>query len=204
MPVADLYTTLGVPRTAGKGDIRKAYRRKAKKTHPDAGGSAREFAIISLAHNVLTDDTRRSQYDATGSVDDPPQDKSLTAAFQAVDAVLNACIDRRIDPLTVDVIGDATKHLQTQLRNMDQVKAEGQRKLAVARKLASRFKAKRGKANRIGPLIEHRIRESEAALLKADADRPSIEGAIAILGEHSFEFDDAAPMYGAIFNTFVA
>ena len=200
----DLYAALDVPRTADRKTIRRAYRRKAKKAHPDAGGSAREFAVISLAHNVLTDDTRRSQYDATGSVDDPPQDKSLTAAFQAVDAVLNACIERRIDPLTVDVIGDATKHLQTQLRNMDQVKAEGQRKLAVARKLAARFKARRGKANRIGPMIDHRIREIKAALLKADTDRPSIEGAVRILGEHSFEFDDAAPMYGAILNTFVA
>jgi molecular chaperone DnaJ len=66
--VEDLYATLGVSRTASVDEINKAYRKLARKHHPDANPddpSAEErFKEISHAHDVLSDPEKRREYDA--------------------------------------------------------------------------------------------------------------------------------------------
>ncbi len=65
--MADYYKILEVPETASAEDIKKAYRRLAKKYHPDANPNNRQaeakFKEISEAHNVLSDPEKRRQYD---------------------------------------------------------------------------------------------------------------------------------------------
>jgi molecular chaperone DnaJ len=60
----DLYEILGVDKSAKKPDIKKAYRELAMKNHPDQGGSEEKFKQINEAYSVLSDDQKRSQYDA--------------------------------------------------------------------------------------------------------------------------------------------
>jgi molecular chaperone DnaJ len=61
-----LYEDLGVDRTATPEQIKKSFRQKAKKSHPDTGGNAEEFKTISLAYNILSDEEKRKQYDKGG------------------------------------------------------------------------------------------------------------------------------------------
>jgi curved DNA-binding protein len=67
---ANLYDTLGVKRNASVEDIRKAYRKLAKKHHPDVnpGNKAAEdrFKAVSAAYEVLSDPKRRADYDEFG------------------------------------------------------------------------------------------------------------------------------------------
>ncbi len=67
----DYYETLGVQRDASKDDIKKAYRSKAKKFHPDRNPGKAEWARgkfkeISEAYEVLADEEKRKQYDRYG------------------------------------------------------------------------------------------------------------------------------------------
>src|ERR1700716_1314607 len=66
----DYYEVLGVPRTATQNDISSAFRKLARKHHPDlnAGDKQAEakFKEISEAHEVLHDPKKRSLYDQYG------------------------------------------------------------------------------------------------------------------------------------------
>ena len=59
----DYYKTLGVPRDAKTEDIKKAFRKLARKHHPDAGGDEAKFKEINEAYEVLSDDKKRAMYD---------------------------------------------------------------------------------------------------------------------------------------------
>ncbi|XP_065366907.1 protein tumorous imaginal discs, mitochondrial isoform X1 [Calliphora vicina] len=66
----DYYQTLGVAKNASAKDIKKAYYQLAKKYHPDTNkddpDAGRKFQEVSEAYEVLSDDTKRREYDTYG------------------------------------------------------------------------------------------------------------------------------------------
>lgn len=70
MTEKDLYAALGVPRTASDAEIKKTYRKLARKHHPDVNPGNREaeerFKAISEAYDVLGDAGKRKLYDEFG------------------------------------------------------------------------------------------------------------------------------------------
>lgn len=70
-PRIDHYKVLGVKREASGADIKKAYRKLAKKYHPDSTGGDKgkeaKFKEISRAYDILGDENKRAEYDALRS-----------------------------------------------------------------------------------------------------------------------------------------
>lgn len=66
MAVRDLYDILGVERDADQDNIKRAYRRKARELHPDAGGSEDGFKELTTAYEVLRNPDSRANYDRFG------------------------------------------------------------------------------------------------------------------------------------------
>ena len=69
----DYYKILGVEKTSTKEEVKKAYKKLAKKYHPDLNkedGSAEKFKEISEAAAVLADDEKRTKYDQFGTTAD--------------------------------------------------------------------------------------------------------------------------------------
>ena len=65
----DFYAALGVPKDATAADIKKAYRKLARDLHPDTNpGGEERFKEVSEAYDVLSDGTRRKEYDEARSL----------------------------------------------------------------------------------------------------------------------------------------
>lgn len=69
MSKRDFYEILGVSKNASEAEIKSAYRKLARKHHPDADkspGAAEKFKEVSEAYQVLSDSSKRQQYDQFG------------------------------------------------------------------------------------------------------------------------------------------
>src|SRR5690242_10832570 len=102
----DLYAVLGVNRTANPNEIKSAYRRLARKYHPDVNtesSAAAKFAQINEAYHTLIDPERRKSYDRTGQTPSSTVRQANVAAARAArrayyqaraDQVVNEWLER--------------------------------------------------------------------------------------------------------------
>lgn len=89
----DYYKILGINRKASLSDIKKSYRKLARKYHPDLNPgdktSEAKFKEIQEAYSVLSDPKKRNQYDQFGFVGDVPpggpQYRTYTSGFEGFD-----------------------------------------------------------------------------------------------------------------------
>src|SRR5215203_2811012 len=87
MAKQDYYEILGIKRDAKPDEIKKAYRRLARKYHPDVnpGDKTAEerFKLMSEAHDVLSDPKKRSVYDRFGQYSENLADAAARGAGPA-------------------------------------------------------------------------------------------------------------------------
>jgi hypothetical protein len=84
--MADPYVVLGVARSATRNEIKSAYRRLARKYHPDVNrhpAAARKFALVNEAYHLLIDNERRGIYDRTGATTSTPPAQRRASAAEA-------------------------------------------------------------------------------------------------------------------------
>src|SRR5579859_2992167 len=83
-PTKDYYSLLGIKKTATADEVRKAFRKLARKHHPDVNPgdkkSEERFKEISEANDVLSDEKKRKVYDALGYYSDQIDPAAAEAA----------------------------------------------------------------------------------------------------------------------------
>lgn len=117
--MTDPYEILEVPRDADAGTIKRAYRRKAQKAHPDrdqSTGSGDRFRALQIAYDVLSDPARRARYDETGETHEGPTIETQALAYVA--GLLHAMLDVVVDVEHFALVVQMKKQCEDELRNV--------------------------------------------------------------------------------------
>ncbi|MEQ1644254.1 MAG: J domain-containing protein [Pyrinomonadaceae bacterium] len=100
------YHSLGIDPDATPEQIKRAYRAKARVTHPDKGGDAEEFAAVADAYEVLGDPQRKLLYDASG------QDRQKSIEDEVQEILLGLFSSALQEDLPTDIVTTIRNHIK--------------------------------------------------------------------------------------------
>lgn len=186
----DLYAELGVARNATLADIRKAYRKLVKTTHPDAGGDPEAFRRLTLAHDVLSDPERRKRYDDTGEFDNAV-DNTDAQAIGVIDSLLNRIVQDE-SASSRDIIAWMRSRIEDDVAEANRYIADtsGHEKRLIA--LAKRI-TKRPKNDIVGRVLTGKIEVVTNAVKGAQRNIVGLKRADEMLLGYSFDPEPAKP-----------
>lgn len=194
MPQKNLYCVLGVDKSADKRTIKSAYRKMAKKNHPDVGGTHDKFALIKKAHDILIDDERRTKYDSTGDESEKSPDNTLGNIINCTafhfNAVLQECSQSGTSPLVVDMV----QKIKTK---MNSAITENQNNLRITKtvldfdkKMVGRFKKKsKSEDNVFESIISNRITALQMNIAQTENTIKTHEQALEMIKGFSYKSD---------------
>lgn len=198
----DPYDHLSIPRDADAAEIRGAYRKRAKATHPDtSSGSPDEFSKTTRALAILTDHTRRARYDATGDASDQRLDNTLAELAEIIMSLFDAvCVEETKlgrDPIMTDIAAAMRQLCAKNLVLFREQRANTEKQIAKQRRFLGRFKARASSSaskstlppDLIDKLLENRITQAKDALRLGDLQIAKFERVAAALVEYDFLYD---------------
>ena len=173
------YETLGVPPDATAAQIKKAYRRQARKYHPDSNpgdpDAEARFKEVTRAYEVLSDPDRRARYDATGDTSaPPPPDAELAAVLVPIlDWAVNDAAGFGGDPAALDLVAKMRARLGAAVADAERQVGALQKTLAILKKIQGRFTTPEGRVNIFEETLAARVRhvEGEIQTGKNELDR---------------------------------
>lgn len=199
----DLYEELGVKKTASKEEIKKAYRKRSKETHPDLNPDdpekAEQFGALTRAYNILSDEEKRRQYDAgedpeTISKVTTEKDRALAAVVQLFFRVLEHADPARHDVFKImkEMIGDSIKNFHSEIRRLEK---ENLKYEAIKRRISN----KRSQENIFISSLEATIRSNNDSQEKQREEIRTAELSIEILDDYQWERDEIPSETGSPF-----
>lgn len=191
-----LYDTLDLNSDASPDQIQKAYKDKAKKLHPDKGGSDKEMAEVNHAYLILKDPIKRERYDKTGEETEVPFDKKF-------ENFCNNIFMKLIEQEDVDysdLIGLFKKQCDLHRRKLVNVKSELNSGLNKLDKVLKRLSG--GKDGRIAKVVEGNINGLKMEIKKVEDEIDFMKAAEEIISSHTYNFDSPEDPNLAEYNYF--
>jgi curved DNA-binding protein CbpA len=190
--MGNLYDTLGVAKDATADAIKKAFRSKAKKAHPDVGGDPKDFHALVKANDILSDPDKRQRYDETGEIGDQvdttdSQAMSIIAAF--VDRFLN---DK--DAKYTNMIGDLKKAIGDEITTAKRSIEEGRAYELRALDVRKRVKGKKGAAL-IGKMVDGQVENARRVIASLEQQIAVRARALNMIDDAEFDFEKRADSY---------
>jgi curved DNA-binding protein CbpA len=190
----DPYAELGVEPTADETAIKKAYRKRAKETHPDhKGGSRERFERVNKAMTILKDPEARERYDRTGDTEPRSAQTMEDKARSLLSDIVAGIINGGDDPATVDIVRFMQEYIAKQIADLPVKQRDLESKKTKAEKMAKRFKRKTKGDNLMSRLAES---HAQALAMKIASIKGIIEvheAAAKILIDYKFEYDLPPP-----------
>lgn len=179
------YEVLGVPRNATDKQIKLAYKRRAKKLHPDVGGDPEEFLKLQHSYLVLSDPKQRSKYDNDGTIeDDIEQDGAINLLVNIFNEVLNQNV-----PYYVDYV-HTMKQLLRKKQTEQQVRIpELEGDIKRFEQIRDRLSRKKNGNPILDQVLNNKIENCKGGIKACQESIQNYERAITILADYKFKVD---------------
>lgn len=192
------YETLNVSKDATLEEIKSAYKKQAKKHHPDAGGDKEKFSEVSSAYALLSNPEKRAYYDEHGieeEAQNSPRQMACAFLTQLFEGMIDAHGERIIK---VDVIGElrrkSNSNLQAAEKEINNLEEEIAKHERCMDQLKKRFSKKNGgNSNMFMLFMEGRSRSANIAIKNLKTQYEIFKEAENILDEYEFQFDVEPP-----------
>lgn len=200
-PNDDLYEILGISRDATLADIKSAFRRLAKKYHPDANGNAdgTKFARVSAAYAILKDPKAKHEYDTTGRIKEagPTEEQKveevLVQAFEAV-------IDRTEDVGEADLVKTVRGLIVEQVVRTEKAISQGTNEVRKITGVLKRLRSRR-KDDMVICGIQAMKEKHLRGIESAQDKQAFMTKALERLGDLEFQRDELQPEQRMYTNT---
>jgi len=174
-------------------EIDAAYRSRAKRLHPDAGGDEAEFVALGNAYAVLKSPERRKRYDDCGDTNVPQDNRAVTILCGAFAAVLGKNITRYE---STDMVEALRNHLLNEKRALKKKKAEQAKTNQVIRSVVDRITAN-GREDHLVVMLKGDLAAADQQLNALEENITAHEDAIALAKGYVYRID-APKMYSSI------
>lgn len=186
-----LYDVLGVPADSSEEEIKRAYRKKALKSHPDREKDSSEaMKEINEAYAVLSDPNRRSRYNETGDTSCPvskmsPEEQILCSFFMMIlESILNSDQDVKY----VDMISLVSRSLEKQIRESESTEKKGLRRVRDLKEVLGRISSKEENGS-IKECLDAQIISLTAQLDKCRKEIEDLKKARSLLKSYKYKVD---------------
>lgn len=185
------YDTLGVSQNATIGEIKRAYRWKAMKYHPDKGGTEEEFKPIARAYEILTDPDKRKRYDETGDDSDSKMDEEVvTTIAGVVHEILLSLVERGCDPEKYDLLKLVDKKLSHCMSEFEEQIRGNTKRADKLRKVAERFEVnEKDTHNLLFDVVMAPVKALDVQIAFVTHQLEVITAAKTIINKHTYKFD---------------
>lgn len=182
-----LYDELSIKPTATTAEIRRAYRHRAMKTHPDRdGGNAEEFKRVQLAYEVLSDPMRRAEYDRTGKTNQNQQSlrEKAIPEFQALFAQMMQQPNFRY----ANLINLMRGHIKTKIGEIRHQEKLMKNQIDKNNDIASRITVKSGE-NLFAGMLEANNKQIQEQLKMMNNAIQLFEFMVSMLDDYEYQVD---------------
>ena len=197
------YDILGLDGNATPDEIKAAYKKKAKKAHPDQGGSSDKFTRIKQASLVLLDPTRRKRFDEDGFVEDDKPDNLTSTAMERIAGffvnTINASMDGRgIDLNQLDIVAGADAYFEQELASIRNNIMKVQAQIRQFEKASNRLKSKR-KNDIIKAMLNNHTKSLKKLVAANEGELRVLSLSKEILKDYTFEAEDYVVEFERLF-----
>ena len=184
-----LYDDLAIKKDATSDQIKKAFRQKAKETHPDTGGNGDDFKTIVKAYSVLSDEEKRKRYDQGEDPDNINQSNTHEQqVMSTVFNIFNAVVDQNVDVEHNDIFDIVRQNLKINQQNFKNEKDRNQRNIDKYNKILKRIKKKHESMLFI-QLLDDKIKGCNATIIQVEQQIKICEDALELIKGCEYKTD---------------
>lgn len=180
------YETLGVPKTATDAEIKRAFRKKASKAHPDKeGGSSEKMVALNKAWMCLGDTQKRIRYDQTGDEGDGPSPE------QRGQGILVSFFNKELENGSgKNVISSVRKEMNKHIKDGEKFFSKFDVEMKKFLKSQKNIRKKNPGFSILHEILNQKIRTLELNRLELTKELGDAKEALKLLDEYEEEYEE--------------